>query len=438
MSAYFASSARKGPIIALALAFALPAGTHAQTLTLAQAIDMAKRRNGTVQAAFLDVEAARSRTRETFGAFLPTVTPSYEFDTRHNRLFTGPFQGRSGSATHSTQIAANWRILDSGQREWAYQASRKSEEASVASATQIVRNILFTVNQQFFDALRSQELLRVSSAQVGRASKIQDQTQAQIEVGAAAKKDILQVRADLLNAEVSRLSAENQSSVSEASLKATIGLESKAELGDLVAEAEPLTFAEPETLEQSIQFGLANRPDLIALRKRRDAQKYFVKTADRESKYTWTLDAGLTRSFSEDVSDFRGLTFLVSLPLFDGQRSKEAARQQRLGLLAQEADLVQAEREAQADIESAHALLRQDIRRVAAAKLAREAAQLNYDAALESQRLGAEGTDIITVLTAQVSLVTAESNYVDALYDYFISDVRLKLVTGRTMPGETS
>ncbi|HRK22503.1 MAG TPA: TolC family protein, partial [Fimbriimonadaceae bacterium] len=258
------------------------------------------------------------------------------------------------------------------------------------------------------------------------------------DVGAAAKKDILQVRADRLNAEVSRLSAENQSSITEASLKATIGFEEKEELGNLVAEAEPSSFPEPESLEEAIKSGLAQRPDLVALRKRRDAQQYFVRTAEREATYTWTLDATLSRSFSEEVSDFRGLTFLVSLPLFDGHRSKEAARQQRLALMAQDAELVQAEREARADIESAHALLRQDIRRVAAAKLAKEAAQLNYDAALESQRLGAEGTDIITVLTAQVSLVTAESNYVEALYDYFISDVRLKLVTGRTMPGETS
>lgn len=438
MRTLLALGIRKGTLLALATLAGVPAFAQDRNLTLAEAIDMARRRNGTVRAAILDVEAARSRRRETFGAFLPTITPSYEFDTRRNELFTGPFRGRTGDATHSTQINANWRILDSGQREWAYQASRRSEDAAVASASQILRNVLFTVNQQFFDALRAQELLRVASAQVGRASKIQDQTQAQIEVGAAARKDILQVRADLLNAEVTRLSAENQSSISEASLKATIGLDGKEDLGRLVAEAEPATFAEPEPLEESIRFGLANRPDLIALRKRREAQTFFVKTAEREASYTWTLDAGLSRSFSEEVSDFRGLTFLVSVPLFDGKRLKEAALQQRLGLLAQEAELVQSEREAQADIESAHALLRQDIRRVGAAKLAKEAAQLNYEAALESQRLGAEGTDIITVLTAQVSLVTAESNYVDALYDYFISDVRLKLVTGRTMPGETS
>lgn len=417
---------------------AMAASAQKPNLTLADAVAMAKERNGTVRAAMLDVESARSRTREAFGAFLPTVTPFFEYDSRRSELFTGPFRGVSGDVTGTTQIGANWRILDSGQRDWSYQASRRSAEAAVASASQILRNVLFTVNQQFFDALRAQELLRVSSAQVERATKIQDQTQAQIEVGAAAKKDILQVRADLLNAEVTRLSAENQASVSEASLKATIGLDGPQELGTLVAEAEPASFPEPQSLEESVRFGLANRPDLVAARRRRDAQQFFVKTAEREASYTWTLDATLTRSFSEDVSDFRGLTFLISYPLFDGQRSREAARQQKLALLAQEAELVQAEREARADIESAHALLVQDIRRINAAKLAKEAAQLNYDAALESQRLGAEGTDIITVLTAQVSLVTAESNYVEALYDYFISDVRLKLVTGRTMPGETS
>jgi len=33
-------------------------------------------------------------------------------------------------------------------------------------------------------------------------------------------------------------------------------------------------------------------------------------------------------------------------------------------------------------------------------------------------------------------LVTAESNYIEAVYDSLISDLRLKLVTGKPLPGE--
>jgi outer membrane protein len=69
-----------------------------------------------------------------------------------------------------------------------------------------------------------------------------------------------------------------------------------------------------------------------------------------------------------------------------------------------------------------------------ASNLALEAAQLNYNAASEAQRLGA--SDLIEVLTAQVTLVTAETNRVQALYDLLISEVRLDLVVGDPLPGE--
>jgi outer membrane protein len=414
------------------------AAAQDDSLTILEAVRLARERNGTVRAAFLDLEAARSRTRQAFASFLPDLFGSFRYDTSRSENFSGPNRGRFGDAEGTTQLTASWRVLDSGEREWSYQAARRLEQAAAASTLQIVRNTLFTVHQQFYDALRSQELLRVSTAQVERAGKIMDQTQAQIEVGAAAKKDILQVRADFLNAQVDKLTAENQNSVAEATLKATIGLDTVAPLTKLEPPVEPKTFEEPPPLEQVVSEGLANRPDLIALRRRREAQAFAVRTAEREAAFTWAIDTNYNHTFTPDHGNFASATFLVSVPIFDGKRLRETARQERLALEAQDAELLQTEREARADIESAHSILRQDILRVNAAKAAVEAARLNYEAALESQRLGAEGTDIITVLTAQVSLVTAELNFVEALYDFFISEVRLKLVTGRPLPGESA
>lgn len=414
----------------------LPALGQDQTLSILEAVRLARERNGDIRAAFLDVEAARSETREARASFFPTLTGRAGYTVNRSEVFTGPFRGRSSDSNPIADISFSWLLLDSGERQWSYEATRLFEEATVASSLQTLRNILFTVYQQYYDTLRSQELVVVSSAQVNRAAEIEKQTQAQIDVGAAAKKDILQVRADRLNAEVDRLTAENSNSIAEANLKATIGLDTVQDLPPLEKPVEPAEFEAPAPLDEVVREGLANRPDLIALRKRRDAQILFVRLANRRAGITWNLDATYDRSFAPGVDDFAAATFLASYPIFDGHRLREQHRQERIQLETQNALITQAEREARAAIESAHALLRQDVQRINAAKSAVEAARLNYQAALESQRLGAEGTDIITVLTAQVSLVNAELNYIEALYDYFISDVRLKLVTGRPIPGE--
>jgi outer membrane protein len=125
---------------------------------------------------------------------------------------------------------------------------------------------------------------------------------------------------------------------------------------------------------------------------------------------------------------------LVTYPLFDGGRLREQAREAKLNHQAAQARLVQSERLARAEIESAYAENAQNIERLNASKQALEAAQVNYNAAIAAQREGAN--DVIQVLTAQVSLVTAESNYIEATYDYYVSDANLRLVSGRPIAGE--
>jgi len=96
--------------------------------------------------------------------------------------------------------------------------------------------------------------------------------------------------------------------------------------------------------------------------------------------------------------------------------------------------LEQAQRVVRAEIEAAYVELKTNAERLQAAQTALDAAKKNYEAAVDSQKAGAY--DLLQVITAQLSLVTAESNEIQAMYDYRISDVNLRLVTGRPIPGE--
>src|SRR4051812_16450416 len=61
---------RRAPFFVLVLAAAL--ANAQQTLTLDDALRMAKERNGTVRAALYDVDAAHSRVAQALAAFFPT------------------------------------------------------------------------------------------------------------------------------------------------------------------------------------------------------------------------------------------------------------------------------------------------------------------------------------------------------------------------------
>lgn len=428
----------RNSLFVLALA-AVSGGVFAQdapkTLTLTEALRLAKEKNGTIRAAVAEIEAARAREKQSFASFFPTLTPSFNYTNGVSEQNSSQF-GKviSRNDRGQTQVDGNIRLIDGGQRGLTYRAAQRQTLATEDTLKQTLRQTLFTVLQQYYETLRAQELQKVADAQVLRTDKILDQTVAQIDVGATARKDRLQARADALNARVSAISARSRTATNASSLKATLGLSAADPLAPLEPVDPNAALSEPTDLAAALTEGLAKRPDIASRRKSIDSQRLSLKRLELEAGATFSLDGNASYIVTPDKAFTRNLTFSISYPLFDGGLRREQVREQRAQITSAEASLAQFEQSARSEIESAFIETVQNQRRLEAAKLALEAAQLNYAAAVGSKDAGA--STLIDVLTAQVSLVTAESNYVEAIFDELIAELRLKLATGRELPGE--
>ena len=274
----------------------------------------------------------------------------------------------------------------------------------------------------------------MADAQVIRANTILEQTKKRVEVGDAAQRDILQASADALNAQVSTITAKNRVANNGANLKATVGLDQFANLPELEPISPEMPFQKPVDLEKEFEFATSNRPDLRAQRSQIEAQKFTLKRALLGAGITFSLSGQYQWQVAPDRAANQSLFMSLSYPLFDAGRQRESVRAERANLTSSLATILQAERAARAEIESSFTALSQNIDRLTASKSAVEAARVNYAAAVGAQQAGAG--DLIEVLTAQVSLVTAEANYIEAVFDTLIADLRYKLVTGRPLPGE--
>jgi len=404
-------------------------------LTLDEALSLAKDRNGTVRSAYLQVRAADANVVLQLAAFYPTINTQYQYNSDREQIVT------TGNETsffqlegEQTFLNTNWTILDSGQRDYNLRSATRARDSRAYNAKQVLRTTLFGVVQQYYDALRAQELERVAQAEVGRAQTILDQTQTRIKARDAAQIEELQANADYQNARVSALTAKNTTTNAAATLKGTIGLNSDDPLPKLQKEDNVIVPLPAESLKSLIAEGLQKRPDILAQKKNIESEHYSKMFADLQAGVTMSLSAQYIEQMTPVALSNRTLTFLVTVPIFDGGALKATARQIAYSMKADIATLDQAERVVRSDIEAAYVELKTNAERLQAAQIALDAAQKNYDAAVDSQKAGAY--DLLQVLTAQVSLVTAESNQIQALYDYRISDVNLKLVTGRPIPGE--
>lgn len=416
-------------------AILLPAGAQGSTLTLSDALRLAKENNGTVAASRLSLEASRSGTNAARSAFLPKLSPTYNYSTSTTWYRNGILKDtRDGTSNSTLDVVASYKLLDSGERRYSYLASRANTEAQAQSTLQSLRNVLFVVHQQYFNALRSEELLRVQEAQLERAEKLLDATELRIEVGDAAKKDRFQADADRLNARVAVMTAKNRVATSQADLKSTIGWDGSKPLPPLQKQDDVSIEAANFTLDEAIARGVEARPDLKGQRMRVEAAKYDVQLARIDSGITYSVDASLQKRFSRVNFDQSQIGLYATIPLYDGARSREILRSRQYALQADVESLNQAERDARAEIEAAYKEFVQNRERVVATKAALLAAQENYKAAKESYDAGA--SSILEVFAAQVTLVTAESNNIEAGYDLMISDVRLKVAMGEPIPGE--
>ena len=390
---------------------------------------MAAERNGSVMAAQFDIEAARQRVTQARAAFLPTVTPSYRYNSGRTEIDTGSGTRFLQDEGGSSLVRADWRIFDSGERMFSMRASRSSLASQEFSTRQTLRSTLFSVTQQYYEALRSQELLKVAEEQVKRSAAIRSQIEARIKAEDAAEIEKYQAEADYQNAKVQALVAKNLVSTSAANLKGTIGLDQTQPLPTLAPEPEVKETAPAEELKSLLAEGMATRPDLESRRRALQSLGFSRDRARREAGLTFGLDAHFDQHVTPKSLEDRALTLNLSYPLFDGGQRRSIARELEQNIKADQAALVQAERSARAEIEAAHAEFSQNGDRLSAALVARDAARRNYTAAEQSQVAGAY--DLLQVNAAQLSLVTAESNYIEALYDYRISEARLRLVTGR-------
>ncbi|CAN5630758.1 outer membrane channel protein TolC [soil metagenome] len=415
----------------------LPILSSAQSsLSLDDALRLARERNGTFRSGVQDYRAARARVDQAYSAFFPEVLANFSYSNSNDGIVSGNSLRSSQIDQRSTQANVTYTFLDAGQRSLAYRAARSSAASSFANATDQLRQTLFLVSTQYYETLRAQELQKVTDAQLQRAQSILAQTRARVEVGDAARREALQASADALNAQVAVLTARNLTAANAANLKASIGLEQTEGVPPLeaVPAAPPASTLPP--LAELKQEATDNRPDLRARRLNIESGKYQTRQAEVEAGVTYGIDGTYDLQVDPRRQANRGFTVFASYPIFDAGLRRAVVRERRSQTDSLKELLYQAERQARADVESAYIELSQNRQRLDAADAAVAAAQENYAAALGSQEAGV--ATIIDVLTAQVSLVTAESARIQALFDTLISDLRLRLASGRVLPGESA
>ncbi len=402
-------------------------------LTLDAALDLAKERNGTIRAALEQVRSSEQNILAARSSFAPTVTARLSREDSRFERFNSPRLRTDTNAT-TTTIDLAYTILDNGSRRLSLDQALSDGKVSELQARQTLRQVLFTVQQRFFDALRAQQILRARTEQVRRAQELFDSIMARIEAGDLAPKDRLQARADLLNAKSAEIVARTQFDTARANLTAVLGLAEP--VGDLAPEGPMTAQVTMEPLEALVQRAQAQRPDVQAQRERLRARDLGIRQIGLTTGLRYELEASYSRTFYGEP-DGATVAGVYGEPAGFGRWFGAGADGSGAGVrLAEQASLDQTLLEVSSEVESAYREFLVSGIRLEAAQAAIDAARENFEAASAALRL--EAADILEVTAAQTTLVTAETEFIQATFDQALSRARLELVLGEPMRGESN
>lgn len=291
-----------------------PAGSKS-SLSLDDAITIARRNNPTYLTVANNVRIQNATLRQTYSALLPSVSSS--FSTRYQQAGTqfvsGLALGASGD-TYQSQYSLGVGYGINGSVLFAprqVRANRDAAEADVVSQAEATRA---QVTNQYIAALKSAAQADLADSLVASATGQLDLAHAKMEVGAATIVDIRTAEVAVGQAQVNQVTAHNQAVVDKVRLFQFMGI--PADTG--VKLTTQFTVAEPTfTLDSVLSVARRVNPDVAADESRRFAAQMGVRSAQMSYFPTLSLSTG----WGGNASSYADANFLVN------QASGSAAQQ---------------------------------------------------------------------------------------------------------------
>nr|WP_322683415.1 TolC family protein [Nostoc sp. DedQUE07]MDZ8128921.1 TolC family protein [Nostoc sp. DedQUE07] len=397
-----------------------------QPITLAQALELARRNNRDLQVSLLELERNRAVLREAQAALLPTLGLSTDL-TRgqsssgqlQNEL-SGPFAANQDrpSTSFSGQAQLSYNLYSSGRVQASIRAAEEQVryyELAVETQSETIR---LNVATDYYNLQQADEQVRISqSAVVNSEASLRD-AEALERAGVGTRFDVLRSQVNLANAQQNLTNARSQQLISRRQLATRISLPQ----GINISAADPVQLAGlwNPTLEQSIVLAYQNRPELQQFLAQRNTSEQQRRQALAELGPQVSLVASydLLDQFNDNVSVTDGYSFGVraTLSLFDGGAARARASQQRANIAIAETQFAEQRNQIRFQVEQAYSTQQSSLENVQTANTAleqaREAlrlARLRFQAGVGTQ------TDVIN---SENDLTQAEGNRVTAILDY--------------------
>ena len=440
-------------ILTMVAAIGYAQAPPARQLSLADALDIARRNNPTYLTRLSDrYPAAAASLNSAVSLFTPEVSVAGGSSWAQAGLLNlGP--GLQYPLNRSRSLG--WNLNVSYQLSGSAIANRGYAAATLRAADQDIagqRTVLETsVKQEYINLLEARAQADLAQHVVNRAQELLNLAQARYNVGQNTMIDVRQAQVAKGNADVGLLQARQNVDVEVLKLYQLLGV--PAPEPPNVVPTDTFPVVEPRYNQDSlVDLALQENPVLLSYRAREGAATWSVRGAYSaylpalqftasygkfsQDTYLRTDSLGIPIGPDTIVQHTTGtnpwnLRLGLSLPILDAfsrhsQVSQALANQRDL-----QYSIRQQELQVRAGVSAAYLALMTAYRTIAVQANNRTAAEEALSLAEERYRVGSGS--IIELMTARVDAETAGTNYINAVYDYHKAIAALELAVGQPL-----
>jgi outer membrane protein TolC len=413
--------------------------------TLEQAVLTALQRNPTIQVARQEIERTKGLYIQMRAGILPRVDVNTQFQQVDPHLLVNhggptsaaPTPGGTPIETDNTstfngversynvRIEATQVIFAGGRIVSQIRAADFTRDASYYAFRNTVDQVVATTRQQFYLILLDRALVGVQQESVKLLeSQLQDQ-QNRFDAGTVPRFNVLQAQVALTNQYPILITAQNNYRISQLQLAKTLGLDFDPRRGDsapLEAVGELVFIPRRLPLDRAIALAKERRPFLKQQKALMlsDAQQVRVARSGYFPQINATGGSEVRSSaLSDSLSDVsNGYIFGAtgSWAIWDWGATYGAVKQARAILIQSQIVYDDAIRQVELEVQQQYSNVKQSAELVHATE--ESVGQAEEALRLASARLSAGAGTQLEVLNSRTELTLAQSNRLQALYNY--------------------
>ncbi|MGH9451820.1 MAG: TolC family protein [Terriglobia bacterium] len=405
------------------------------TLTLREAEQIALKNHPAVLAARYNALASNQIVREARSAYFPDVSADVTGSAanKNSRIGAGFLTDSRLFNRFGQGITVDQLITDLGRTKNLVASSRLDASAASENSQATRYDVLLSVDQDYFEVLRAQALVKVAAETVKERETVMDQVSAMVRNKLKSDLDLSFANVNLAQAKLLEIQAQNGLKIATADLARAMGSSTPR---PYTLVAVPLPSAPPASAESLVTEALQNRPEIMGLRFRRNAAIKFQR-AERDLALPTLSAVGVAGYIPsiEQVSlphvipdHYEGAALNLEVPVINGHlfaARREAAKLEAgaagEGLTNEQQIVARDVRVAWANASTAYQGISVTATLLAEARQALSLAQGRYNLGLGS---------IVELSQAQLNETQAEIQAVNARYGFQSQNAALQYQVG--------